>query len=314
MDEATHREVTSALDNAIAQSADARLGVLSKQHGPQQTAKRIVDALRSLKRLRSGGKPEYDEWAAIFYALWYQPGQVNLAYTLARALLEEIRGGESYLRLDDGWHLHVDDLGCGTWAMQFGLTLAMVSLKHPSQALPVVTMNHEDESPSMKAMGGMIWREYLANSQGDVAQACRAVKKQPPDGMRFHQESWLTALHTFYEEDDEFRKVGFPREVERTCPDNILVTTQGKSADYLPPIPDGYRDHGTQNDLEISGNGGFVAIDEFRSRIFTDHVQDAGISDENSSFAQNYLTSRRVSWTSDAVIDCARRCYRRSDK
>ncbi len=288
--------------------------MLSKQHGPQQTAKRIVCALRSLERLRSGGKPEYDEWAAIFYALWYQPGQINLAYTLAMSLLEEMRDKESFLRLDDGWHLQVDDLGCGTWAMQFGLTLAIASLKHPSQALPAVTMNHEDESPSMKAMGEMIWREYLANSQGDVAQACRAVKKQPPDGIGFRQESWLTALHTFYEEDDEFRKVGFPREVERTVPDSILVTTQGKSAGYLPPIPDGYRHHGTQNDLEISGDGGFVEIDELRSRIFTDYVQDAGLSDQDSRFAQNYLTQLHVSWTSNAVIDCARRCYRRSDK
>ena len=285
--------------------------MLSKQHGPQQTAKRIVCALRSLERLRSGGKPEYDEWAAIFYALWYQPGQINLAYTLAMSLLEEMRDKESFLRLDDGWHLQVDDLGCGTWAMQFGLTLAMASLKHPSHALPVVTMNHEDESPSMKAMGEMIWRAFVADSQGDVERACLAVRKQPPAALGLRQESWLTALHAFYQEDDQFRTIAFPRQVEDKSPDIIIVSTQGKSEKYLPDIPKRYRTHVTPRNLELSGGGAFIEIDDLRSRIFGRYVQDAGLCDQDHQFAEAYLTNLPVNWATNAVKDCARRCYRR---
>lgn len=309
MDEATLRDVTRALDRAIARSAEARLKFLAKSSDSRKTAERIVGALRSLKLLQDGGKPQYDAWCAVFYALWYQPGQINLAYTLARSLLKEMRDRDSLLRLDEGWHLQVDDLGCGTGATQFGVALAMTSLQHGSQSFPAVTMKPEDESPSMKAMGEMIWRAFVADSRGDVERACLAVGKRPPATQGLRQEAWLTAFHSFYQEDDQFRTVAFPRQVEDKSPDFVIVSTQGKSGNYLPDIPSGYRIHVAPRSLELSGGGEFTEIDDLRARIFERYVQGSGLRGQDHRFAEAYLTKLPVNWVTNAVKDCALRCY-----
>lgn len=310
MDAATLQQVSHALDRAIAYSAGERLNVLGSQIDRQQSAERIVRALRALERLGSGGKPEYDEWVAIFYALWYQPGQINLAYTLARSLLEETRDGEPALRLDDSWHLHVNDFGCGTWAMQFGLALALADLKHPSQGYPTVTVNPEDESLHMKAMGDMMWRQFLSVVQDDVAQACRAVTKGSPaidKGSR--RETWLTALHAFYEEGHDERMEAFQNRVDSMAPDIILATTQKSSARYLPPRPNGYRGDAIFWGLTIPQGTPFFEVDELRPRIFAESVHGSRLSGEDKDFAEGYLTPP-VKWQSNAVIRCERRCYR----
>ena len=162
----------------------------------------------------------------------------------------------------------------------------------------------------MKAMGEMIWRAFVADSQGDVERACLAVRKRPPVAQGLRQESWLTALHAFYQEDDQFRTVIFPRQVADKAPDTILVTTQGKS-DYLPSVPTGYRISATPSGLDISGDGEFFEINALRSRIFTDYVQGADLCDQDSQFAEAYLTKLGVGWTTNAVMGCERRCYRR---
>ena len=153
MDDSTLSRLSKSLDDAIAATANQRFDDLTRGLDKKEIANRIVGALRSLLRLQEGAKPTYDAWDAVFYALWYQPGQINLAYTLARALLDDPRNGESFLRLDDGWSLNVNDFGCGAWAMQIGLAIAVADLKHPSQSAPAVTINLEDESNAMIEMG-----------------------------------------------------------------------------------------------------------------------------------------------------------------
>ena len=40
--------------------------------------------------LFEGGMPDYDEWDALFYH-WYQPSQINLAYSIIKSTLTRHR-------------------------------------------------------------------------------------------------------------------------------------------------------------------------------------------------------------------------------
>ena len=90
MDEKTRAAVTNALDVAIAQVAQKEISRLSAGLSPDEIAKNICVALHELESLQQGGMPNYgNEWVAVFYLLWYQPAQINLAYTLAQKVPED---------------------------------------------------------------------------------------------------------------------------------------------------------------------------------------------------------------------------------
>ena len=71
---ARQEAITVALDKAIAATAERELQRLIQDRDPIEIAKKICGALRGLEKLQSGEMPEYDEWVALFYLLWYQPG------------------------------------------------------------------------------------------------------------------------------------------------------------------------------------------------------------------------------------------------
>ena len=85
---------------------------------------RVHPALQSLDGLRQGNPPDYDDpMVALLYLTWYQPKQINLAYTIIKKLLE-IKGSDR-LVLSDSGRLHVVDFGCGSLAMQFAVALVV---------------------------------------------------------------------------------------------------------------------------------------------------------------------------------------------
>ena len=92
--------------------------------------------------------PAYNIWDSIFYSLWYQPGHINLAYTLVKKVPEQrnplISGRGS---------LFVKDFGCGELAMQFGIALAALDTFEAYGSVPDIAIFSEDNSKHMDFFG-----------------------------------------------------------------------------------------------------------------------------------------------------------------
>ena len=156
MNNRTLAAVTKALDTAIVSAADEHFNSLIAGLDDQEIVDNIHLALRSLERLQRGLMPDYDAWDALFYSLWYQPGHINLAYTLSQL----IPHGNNPLRNGIG-SLQVVDFGCGALAMQFGLALAAADALEEHQKLPQVAVVSEDDSEAMKEIGWSIWHNFV---------------------------------------------------------------------------------------------------------------------------------------------------------
>ena len=156
MNKDTLAALTEALDTALVSTANAQLEKLSSGLSDQEIAVKIHSSLDSLSKLQRGVMPEYNEWDALFYSLWYQPGHVNLAYTLARKIPEDrnpLLTGRGSLR--------IVDFGCGALAMQFGLALAAAGTLRRYQTLVPITILSEDSSEPMKNLGWMLWYSFM---------------------------------------------------------------------------------------------------------------------------------------------------------
>ena len=252
LDKGTWGAIARALDTSMAAVAAAEFRRLSRGLSDEQIAGRIHGALRALGGLGDNRMPSYDAWVALFYLTWYQPSHVSLAYTLARSVPPDsnpIRTGEG--------RLLVEDFGCGTLAMQFGLALAGAEvLPRLKPKAPKILIASSDDSDQMKSLGEKIWRRFNEEigkedrytELEELRRACRALgitkahKYPSPTDIR-----WLTALHVAYEENAEAVKDAMDRRVSSWEPHVILVTARkmAESCMYAPT------DH-----LEYAAEGG----------------------------------------------------------
>ena len=104
MDDKILKSFTKALDISITKVAKLRFAELSSQLNSQQIALQVLRSLRSFERLQRGAMPEYNAWDALFYSIWYQPGHINLAYTLVKKVPKEKnpftdRSGKLFVRI-----------------------------------------------------------------------------------------------------------------------------------------------------------------------------------------------------------------------
>lgn len=101
--------------------------------------------------------PNYrNKWVALLYLLWYQPAQINLAYTLAQRVPEH-----SNPLLARAPSLSVLDFGCGSLAMQFGLALAVIDKYRKFGSDSRITLYQHDESNEMKDIGSKVWEQFM---------------------------------------------------------------------------------------------------------------------------------------------------------
>ena len=119
MDRKTLLAVTRALDKTIADEGNATLNRLKSAASDRNFVQNTHRTLRTFGALRTGAMPEYNEWDAFLYSVWYQPGHVNLAYSCIEALpnaLNPLKGGSGQLFLND--------FGSGQLAAQWALVVA----------------------------------------------------------------------------------------------------------------------------------------------------------------------------------------------
>ena len=212
------RDITQALDAAIAKVARQELDRLGHELSRSQVAANIAGALDSLLGLSKDTKPTYDAWDALFYALWYQPSQVNLAYTLAQKMpvaLSPLKGGGS---------LEVFDFGCGALAVEMGLRIAQLGAG--DSALQV---HSTDESDAMKGVGVNILREFESICR-DRTVGGQGLGRGNRSGRGRPTKRWLTAFHVAYRENAPRVAMELDRLVGREKPDLVLVTKNSKSS------------------------------------------------------------------------------------
>lgn len=307
MDKGAKVAVTKALDNAIVSVASERFKTLgSELSNQQQIAKRIYESLRSLVRLQSGRMPNYDEWDALFYSLWYQPGHVNLAYTLTRLLPEEINP----LKSGRG-NLQVVDFGCGALAMQFGLSLAATDALEERGTVPSIAIMSQDASKPMREIGWNIWQCFVEeigkySELNSLQEMCKVMKfdaQDDPDAAR-----WLTALHVAYRECSYKAKIeqGLGELVQGYDPRVVLITThpQNIQSAYSPGVSAYEKHEKTLRNQNYLLNGYFPETTLFRCSLYR---QFTNCFDEmypwEKDFVQTYLTSYSTSWVPDTGFD-----------
>ena len=178
--------------------------------------------------------PIYDVWSALFYFLWYQPKQINVAYRI----INSVRNGAP---LVGNRRLHVIDLGCGALAMKFGVALALADTISRGKPAARVRIDSADVCAPMIQLGDDAWDTFVDRiaqdpAMGSLREACQLI-----DGASivadaiddFAQlvprqdgaEVWLSALHTVYDENIRGVQEALAYLVDHFHPDLGIITS-----------------------------------------------------------------------------------------
>ena len=271
MDSSTEKAVTEALDTAIATVAEEQFTQLSRGLSNREVAEKVCKALCSFRAFQKGNLPDYDDWDALLYSVWYQPSQINLAYSLARRLFDKIMTG--LISYDSH---EVFDFGCGALAMQFGMALAAADVVEEHGVVPRIGIIPFDSSLSMINMGRKLWLRFMSEvddfKKHKELYRLRQVNKRITYGvLNAPARRWLSALHVAYRDNHVEVKENLKARVKDFMPDFVLVTCHPMDASFAFSPPElGYREtNSTCNNqgLAIIDNFKFLSTRTFREKI-----------------------------------------------
>ena len=241
MNTQSYNSLTKALDVAIARVVSECFDEFSSDLEPDIVTENIRHALNGFEGLKYGFMPSYnDKWIALLYLTRYQPGHINLAFTLARYMMENNRE-----KIVQSGRLNVFDFGCGALAMQFGLALAAANILNDSSPPVQITIEGEDTSQSMKEIGKRIWKAFLREldrasddpSLIRVREMCKYVKLCTLEDAETIP-TWLTVLHVAYEKGRDEREARLFQILGKHEPDLVLVTSHAnKRSDKSAFVP-----------------------------------------------------------------------------
>ncbi len=176
-----------------------------KAEGSAEAARRINRAMAELRELRGPRLPDYgDRDVALFYAQWYMPQQINVAYSESARVLRECA-------LPSADKLQLVDFGAGTGAMIIGLSLAIAT--RPQNEWPKDIVVYQIDHPAMLELGGDVWYAILEETRGcSVLEGMAKIMQQMRSESISSEEAnyrpfprsddatrWLTAIHVAYE-------------------------------------------------------------------------------------------------------------------
>ncbi len=228
----------AALDRAIGKVARDQFNSLCRRQNSSYVISNVANSLRELRRLAdpAGASPAYnDPWVALFYVLWYQPGQTYLAYRLLSQLAEKRKTGS----------LRIIDFGCGALATEIAISIALCTntLRKASLPLWTVRVDSIDSSQPMIELGKLIANEMLSDPEWPHSERISLSKyhRIEPDQVGYrsvfpHDDCWLTAFHTVYEDTQKQVKKDLMTIDEWTCVDHFISTTHKSKQDLLQCI------------------------------------------------------------------------------
>lgn len=225
MDLATQIAVAKALDASIADVAAKEFDRLSRRLSDQEIAERILRALQALDGLQNNDMPTYNAWDALFYLTWYQPRQINLAYTVVYRIPKDQNplGGRG--------DLQVVDFACGALAMQFGLALAAADALEEHGSCPQIAIVSTDKSTEMRRIGRETWARFRDEVSDGTKYPELAALSHVCDLMELVDQNsltatrWLTALHVAYRKNRYSVARSINNRVAMQKPDIVLVTS-----------------------------------------------------------------------------------------
>ena len=304
MDKRTLKLVTSALDIAIVTAANEQLVTLKKESSNQDITEGIRNSLRAFQKLTNGGMPHYNEWDALLYSTWYQPGHINMAYSLIQSIPFNVNPFA-----ESGRELYVNDFGCGELAMQLALVLGAARSLESGRKYPRFIINSTDPSRSMTDLGWKIWR-YFKDEIGDLKaypgldalrQACRDLRFDYPEAET--PTRWFSLFHVAYKETAPAVREMMSNYVASGRPDVVLVTFRQANSEYAYSPEDlGYK--GTP--CHLQGNsfalqGCFSLATKFRvglHSLFNECAKDSQhvLKLDDVDFVRRYLVSSPTLW------------------
>ncbi len=261
--------IARALDASIADVAAKEFHRISRGMSDQEIATATTHALDSLGRLQTGQRiPNYGEWDALFYLTWYQPRQINLAYTVARRIPKD----QNPL-LEGRGNLQVVDFGCGALAMQFGLALMAADTLENRGSYPRMAIVSTDSRDEMPRIGRQMWCRFVEeiddarkypelDALRHVSPAIDFVDQTNLDATR-----WLTALHVAYKGNSVPVARSLNYRVANQKPDIIVVSSHPKAEQWVYrvghdlPYVEALKGYLTTLDL---ANASFEATKSFR--------------------------------------------------
>ena len=200
--------------------------------------------------------PDYrNRWVALLYLIWYQPAQINLAFTLAQKVPEYKNP-----LLARAPSLSVLDFGCGSLAMQFGLALAMIDRYQKFRSYPKITLYRHDDSNEMKEIGLKTWGQFMDELHKTNARIYELLEvsfrlehldndallnmdridaHDLPWNLEFRNEDsicaqkhtrWLTVLHVAYTKNYPIIKRCLDDCIFYYHPDIVLTTSHAKAS------------------------------------------------------------------------------------
>lgn len=230
---------TEALDKAITKVVCDEFNHISKNLSDVETAQKVEYALDQLSKLQRGVMPKYDEWVAPFYASWYQPPQINLAYSMITDMLTETFDGV----LAPTGKLYVYDFGCGALAMQFGVALAAADALRNGQKLDSVYIASSDTSEAMIGIGVKVWEQFKSEARKEpclsfLSQACEMIEAQIINGRPARKSSadeirWLSAIHAVYDTNEGDVQKCLCELGKLVSPNIVFLTTHYKEDSLL---------------------------------------------------------------------------------
>ena len=143
--------------------------------------------------------------SSLFYAAWYHPMQVALAYYI----LEKLIADEG--RLTESHQLHVIDFGCGQFALAFAIAIFMSEYYEQNKHIQTITVEAYDSSGVMIDLGRRLWQRFRKRVDGALPwqfptqEALSRITLKPLGASgeieaRQGIETWLVAMHIMYRE------------------------------------------------------------------------------------------------------------------
>ena len=261
--------VTNILDYVIKTVSEQEFNRLASGLTIEEKGKKVLDALESLEKLRTDEMPDYhDKWVALFYS-WYQPSQINLAYSMIQSIIN------STDILNE--KLHIVDFGCGSLAMQFGVALAIadtITTKN-KKSITEIRIDSIDISQAMIDIGKEMWELFtklynqkLYNHLGPVCEIIKPNYYKDIGQVELAQSSdrWISAIHAVYDENKDDIKQSLESLVDRLHPDTCFVSTHESKKSLLKEVWP-FSSKPRKTELSLQFNSELTKITEWRRNL-----------------------------------------------
>lgn len=289
----TQEAVAHALDSAIVKVAARQFQRLSRGLSTRQIAMEVYRSLASFEDLKKDVMPRYNEWDALFYLLWYQPKQINLAYSA----IVVATGLKDFMVQKE--ELYVADVGCGALAMQFAVALAAAEARRKGEAISSVRFDSIDTSRPMLDTGAALWDEFKRQVRRDrglrhIAETLDIVTwsahedLQGIQGPSASEEGWTSAIHAVYQSNRRAIRTALSRVERRKGTIGIITSALDKvaTASSVSPFEERGYVRRPQDRVYARFKGTFGRTTEWKSSLYET------IRAEGSTFNGRYVGIR----------------------